>query len=370
MKKILITLASLSTLLSALTIEGIYMATEVTNQNGTYNIKKTTERFDPNQPVIHALFKYSHASTQKDKVLVKWICEDGVQEPDYEITQITLPLTLRSGVLHASFQRGEGPLPKGHYRVEAYLRGKKIAQKQFTVGLISGNTPPAQSTVSGKITRLIFSSYVGLTKENYLSPEGVSDTFAPTQKEIYLTVVYKGFATPGQLKFLWYVDQAGDKHNALILTDTLEITLPDGAVYDKIISQDGAWPSGIFRVDILYQGQKLGSKRFTIAPTPAEASTASGHTFSSIDDLLSSQWIDNSQSKPLVITFPSRTQIDYGGTLLPCTIDSQTIQIEGRKGSITLPWKIDGDKLLLTLHGNTGVFLRKPPHGHTLRKRP
>jgi len=119
-------------------------------------------------------------------------------------------------------------------------------------------------------------------------------------------------------------------------------------------------------VDILYNGKRLASKYFKMLQTannisnmPSTHTTSTGTEAPSIiKDLIGSKWIDRSTAKPLLLSFPSRTQFNYGESIFACTIDEKVIKVQGNKGLIIFPYSIKNNKLYLELNGNTGVFER------------
>ena len=361
MKKIVLLTLLWSLWAFPMQIKQIDMAKEAVSVGNTYNVEGITDNFSTHQKVIYGIVQYSHASLN-DKVVIKWISEDAINVPNYEIAKLVYPLDRTSGVIRATLTLPAKVWPKGHYRVEIYSNGQKIAKKHFSIGMPKGHV-----TQDAHITNLSIAAYAGHDKDGYIDTKGVSDTFDVTQRKLFAVVEYKDLKVPGKFTFEWYVDKAGDISNQRILSTPLKIIRPSGAAYTQII-MDENWPVGDFRVDVYYNGRKLAVKHFkirNISPHPEMANTAQPATnttqrSSIIQDLIGSKWIDRSAAKPLVLSFPSLTQFDYGGNVFTCTIDATVIKVNGNKGLLILPYTIKNDKLYLELNGNTGVFERMP----------
>jgi len=360
MKKIVLLTLFWSMVAFSIQIEQIDMAKEAVSVGNTYNIDGITENFPTHQKVIYGMVKYSHASL-KDKIMVKWIAEDAINIPNYEIAKSLYPVDMVSGVMRARLTLSAKVWPKGHYRMEIYRNDEKIAQKRFSIGM-----PKTQVAQDTHITQIFIATYAAHDKDGYIDTKGVSDTFDVTQRKLFAVVGYKNLNVPGKFMFEWYVDKAGDISNQKILSTPLENVRPTGAIYGQIELDDATWPAGDFRVDILYNGKQVASKHFkmlqtnsSIAHIPNTQTMPQGTKNPSIiKDLISSKWIDRSTAKPLVLSFPSPIQFNYGGNIFACTIDAKVIKVQGNKGLIIFPYSIKNDKLYLELNGNTGVFER------------
>ena len=361
MKKIVLLTLLWSLWAFSMQIKQIDMAKEAVSAGNTYNAEGITDNFSIHQKVIYGVVQYSHASPN-DKVVIKWIAEDAINVPNYEVAKSVFPLDRTSGVIRATLTLPAKVWPKGHYRVEIYSNGQKIAEKYFSIGM-----PKSQMTQDTHITNLSIAAYAGHDKDGYIDTKGVSDTFDVTQRKLFAVVEYKDLKVPGKFTFEWYIDKAGDIGNQRILSTPLKIVRPSGVVYAQII-MDENWPVGDFRVDIYYNGRKLAVKHFkirNISPhlettnTPLTGTNTTQHP-SMIQNLIGSRWIDRSTAKPLVLSFPSPTQFNYGGNVFTCTIDEKVIKVNGNKGLIVFPYAIKKNKLYLELNGNTGVFARMP----------
>ena len=354
MKRIVLPVLFMSLLAFSMQIEQIDMAKEAVSAGNTYNVEGVTDNFPTNQKIIYGMIRYNHASL-KDKVMIKWIAEDAINIPNYEIAKSLYPIDMVSGVMRARLTLSAKVWPKGHYRMEIYRNNKKIAEKRFSIGI-----PKSQVTQDAHITQLFIATYAGHDKDGYINTKGVSDTFDITQRKLFAVVEYKDLKVPGKFTFKWYVDKAGDISNQKILSTPLENVRPTGAIYGQIELDDAAWPTGDFRVDILYNGTQVASKHFKMIQMNSNAQTTPQRTKnpSLIKDLISSKWIDRSTAKPLVLSFPSRTQFNYGKSIFQCTIDEKVIKVQGNKGLIVFPYNIKNNTLYLELNGNTGMFER------------
>jgi len=361
MKKIVLLTLLWSLWAFSMQIKQIDMAKEAVPVGSTYNVEGITDNFSTHQKIIYGIVQFDHASLN-DKVAVKWISEDAINVPNYEIAKSVYPLDRTSGVICATLTLPAKVWPKGHYRVEIYSNGQKISEKHFSVGM-----PKSQMTQDAHITNLSIATYADHDKDGYIDTKGVSDTFDVTQRKLFAVVEYRDLKVPGKFTFEWYVDKAGDISNQRILSTPLQAVRPSGAAYAQII-MDENWPIGDFRVDVYYNGRKLAVKHFKIrnisphleTTNSAQPITNTTQHSSIIQDLIGSKWIDRSTAKPLVLSFPSPTQFDYGGNVFNCTIDATVIKVNGNKGLLILPYTIKNNKLYLELNGNTGVFERMP----------
>ena len=368
MKKIVLLTLFWSLWAFSMQIERIDMAKEAVSVGDTYNVEGITENFPTDQKVIYGIIKYSHASL-KDKVVIKWIAEDAINIPNYEIAKSLYPVDRVSGVMRARLTLSAKVWPKGHYRMEVYNNDQKIIEKRFSIGMPqkqNTHVPTTNPAVQNdQVKQLFLATYAGIDKDGYIETKGVTDTFEATQHRIFAIISYQKLKVPGKFEFRWYVEKAGDIQNQMILSSPVNNDRAAGAVYGQI-ELDEDWPMGDFRVDIYYNGQKLAAKRFKIrglsphldvANTP-QTGTNTTQQYSIIQDLIGSKWIDRSTAKPLILSFPSPTQFNYGGNIFTCTIDEKVIKVNGNKGLITFPYTIKNDKLYLELNGNTGVFER------------
>ena len=351
MKRIVLLVFFMSLLAFSMQVEQIDMAKEAVSVGDTYNVEGLTNNFPTDQKIIYGVVKYTDASLQ-DSITIKWIAEDAINIPNYEIAKTLYHIDKVSGVMRASLNLSAKSWPKGHYRLEIYKGSQKIAEKHFSIGM-----PKEKLNQSEHITQLFLATYAGINKDGYIDTKGVADTFEVTQRKLFAIVAYKDLKVPGKFTFEWYVEKAGDVTNQRILSNPIENTRATGAIYGQIELDDTTWPTGDFRVDILYDGKQVASKHFKMLQTTPPGTKDP----SIIKDLISSKWIDRSTAKPLVLSFPSRTQFNYGESIFECTIDEKVIKVQGNKGLIIFPYNIENNKLYLELNGNTGVFERMKP---------
>ncbi len=364
MKRIIMMFMALGMLGYALTIDRSYMAMEAVKSGETYDVKGIVDDYPVDKEKLYAIVFYKNADAG-DMLRVKWIAEKTESVSHYEIATVDLPLSPSSGVLRTQLQKGKQNWPRGTYRVEYDLKGKKVGECTFTIGMGSTDQGTAEPNVSATspITGFFFVKKAWHDKKGYIDYDGKSDTFNVTQHKLYAVVAYHDLTVPGTIQIQWILDDAGGDHRELLLKDDMNITQKKGALYFAI-TLDIDWPAGNYHAELYYNDRRIASAPFKMAqsvpasvahdaPKPADNSDK-------IQDLIGSKWVDNSEGKPLVIFFPSATRMSFDGAIRPCIISDTRIKMHGKHGWVDVLYTISGDALTMTMvkTGAKGVFYR------------
>jgi len=364
MKRMMMMLMVLGMFGYALTIDRSYMVMDAVISGNTYDVKGIVDNYPVDKEKLYAIVVYKNA--EPGAVLrVKWIAEQaegGISH--YEIGTVDLPLTLPSGAIRAELQKGAKNWPKGTYRVVFYFKDKRVGEQTFTIGMGStdhSTAKPNPSATSPEID-LFFAKKAWHDKEGYIDYDGKSDTFDTTQRKLFALVKYRNLTAPSTIHIQWVIDDAGGDHNVLVRKDDMNITRTEGALYFAIIL-DIDWPAGSYHAALYNNDRPIASAPFKMvqpAPTSATDKPRPAVNSKTIQDLIGSKWVDNSEAKPLVIYFPSSTRMSFDGVVRPCIISDTRIKMHGQHGWIDLLYSISDNTMTMTMvkTGAKGVFHR------------
>ncbi len=356
----------------ALVIDRSYMAMDAVKSGDTYDVKGIVDNYPVDKEKLYAIVFYKNADAG-DVLHIKWIAEKaegGISR--YEIATVDLPLALPSGAIRAQLQRGAKPWPKGTYRVEMYHKDKKVGEHTFTIGMgkTDQNASNPKPSAASPITDFFFAKKAWHDKEGYIDYDGKSDRFDVTQHKLFVIVKYRDLTVPGTIQIQWVLDDADGNHNALLLKNDMNITQKEGALYFAI-TLDIDWPVGSYHAELYHNDRRIASAPFKMAQSaPAsvahDAPKPAGNS-DKIQGLIGSKWVDNSEAKPLIIYFPSSTQMSFDGVVRPCIISDTRIKMHGQHGWLDILYTISGDEMTMTMvkTGAKGVFHRMKSSGDT-----